>query len=113
MVDFARRFPCPACKGEGFIWTSRLKGPASIHTWHAAVCYECDGCRVVKVDQDGWVTGPDANLRYFCDHGQRIAEDCTKCGRTTQATEARFCIKCGEQVASTAHVYSCEGKRNH
>lgn len=71
-MDMPRRFPCPVCKGEGFVWESKVKGAELIHTWHVFECYLCDGNKRVLVDKDGWLTGPDASPRYFNKDGTLV-----------------------------------------
>lgn len=78
-MDMPRRFPCPVCEGKGFLWGSRVKGVSALRRWQVSDCYECKGYKVVLVDKDGWLIGPDAPPRYLCDHGEKLTDKCEQC----------------------------------
>ena len=74
------RYECPECKGKGSVWAH----DAYNEEWRVAKCWVCEGHKVVFVNDMGFITGPDAPPRYLCDHGKKLTDDCTTCGRTTQ-----------------------------
>jgi hypothetical protein len=77
-MDMPRRFKCPECKGDGYIWRPPTK---HFDAWQVSTCAICEGHKVVLTDESGCIIGPDAPPRYLCDHGEKLTDNCAKCYR--------------------------------